>query len=421
MRRVMILFCCFLFVYNHNFNAKPIEINNNQTNVKSIEKRIKNQENIVFSSEDVLFFYYKQVLDGKTLNEEKFVSFDTFCKLYYENDIDISLYASLWNDINHEDYDIINFDALTSKINRSLEVEKYILDSHTYDVTPTSVFKRQPIMKFDYYSLLYPGDIVFETNTTLTLGHMAVITNLSKQSAEYGTYCETIESVKGPGVVYGFLDDERIARFGVKILRVYQSGRFWDNAYNFLIDQVGKGYSLEYWHGHTDGETTQKWYCSELVWAAYYNAGIDIVTMNGIGYGEEGNSASPIPSQIYLSDFTSEIQFNEIFLDLSILKKNGNVWTIRVTNPNKFDVTVQYNAKMCFLDDCLKWDDVLNDIENENILRYSYNDIEIRENWFADAITTRFVENGFSYCTYANSLVANTKNMVLRTAILFND
>lgn len=75
------------------------------------------------------------------------------------------------------------------------------------------------------------------------------------------------------------LDDDRVGDKGVSVYRVTRATNSQKtSAVNFCIGQLGKGYSLDFAKDTSSSE--KNWYCSELVWAAYYNLGIDIETTN---------------------------------------------------------------------------------------------------------------------------------------------
>ena len=47
----------------------------------------------------------------------------------------------------------------------------------------------------------------------------------------------------------------------------------------FAVSQLGKGYRLDL--GKNTSGNEKDWYCSELVWAAYKNQGVDLETSSG--------------------------------------------------------------------------------------------------------------------------------------------
>lgn len=94
------------------------------------------------------------------------------------------------------------------------------------------------------------------------------------------------------------------------------------------------------------------------------------------------------------------------YLQLEIEGKNGNTWIINVGNWLNFDVTVQYNSKMCNFNDAKNWNG-LKDVKTLNISRNQEKTIDISENWFATSIAVSYQRNGKRYITYADKLNTN--------------
>lgn len=79
------------------------------------------------------------------------------------------------------------------------------------------------------------------------------------------------------GVVRSILDDSRVDDKDVSIYRVSDaSSSDKDDAVAFCWGEFGSSYILDFSKDKSSSETD--WYCSELVWAAYYNQDIDIET-----------------------------------------------------------------------------------------------------------------------------------------------
>ena len=73
----------------------------------------------------------------------------------------------------------------------------------------------------------------------------------------------------------GILDDTRADEKGVNILRVWKATTTQKNkAVSFCVGELGANYKLDFQKDTSASEID--WYCSELVWAAYYNQGIDL-------------------------------------------------------------------------------------------------------------------------------------------------
>ena len=101
------------------------------------------------------------------------------------------------------------------------------------------------------------------------------------------------------GVVLGILDDTRYDERGVYLYYVYDaSSTVRSNAVDFCVDQLGKDYNFGGLPGGTGtycnvSRGSNAWYCSELIWAAYFNEG------NGINlYGNSVPSNPYTPWQV---------------------------------------------------------------------------------------------------------------------------
>lgn len=82
-----------------------------------------------------------------------------------------------------------------------------------------------------------------------------------------------------PPVTHGVLDDERYDYRGVDVYYVANASYTQkSNAVEFCLSQIGKPWSLEVslLAGVSHSSNTVNWYCSELAWAGYYNAGINL-------------------------------------------------------------------------------------------------------------------------------------------------
>lgn len=142
--------------------------------------------------------------------------------------------------------------------------------------------------KYNILSTVQKGDIVQETAggiATIT-GHIAIVEGQFWDSSFRQSYIRLIESGTS-GVVYGVLDDERYEVRGINVYNVTNATSTQKTqAISFCISQLGKPYN---WtalsaavvapgvrvHLSSDGNRADSWYCSELVWAAYYNQGIN--------------------------------------------------------------------------------------------------------------------------------------------------
>lgn len=169
--------------------------------------------------------------------------------------------------------------------------------------------------KYDRYKLLKTvkvGDIIYEANGGDSItpgfgisGHIAVVhkfivhTKYIYHGESYaGSYSvrqiQLIEAIE-PRVCYSLLDDVRCDERGVTILRSNQlTDSKWKTVRGFLEAQIGKGFSFFdtiYYDTFLEGRkaqliplprnkdiNTERWYCSELAWAAFLSVGIDLET-----------------------------------------------------------------------------------------------------------------------------------------------
>lgn len=142
--------------------------------------------------------------------------------------------------------------------------------------------------KYNLLDVVKKGDVIYEANGGFGItGHIAIVDGIytKKDGSKYIRLIEAISNDYG-GVTRSILDDTRVDEKAVTILRV--SGATSSNiksAVNFCRGEVGSTYKLDVPAKDTSSDETD-WYCSELVWAAYKNQGIDI-EVGGL-HGEPG-------------------------------------------------------------------------------------------------------------------------------------
>ncbi len=169
----------------------------------------------------------------------------------------------------------------------------------------------EPSQRADYstYNILSTvkkGDIVEETTGGIAaiVGHIAIVEGKYWDSTHKQYYIRTVEAT-WPTVTHGALDDERYDERGVNVYYVTDaSSSQKTGAVNFCIGQIGKPWwpDIPAFTELNANEDNTNWYCSELVWAAYYSRGINL----------NGNS---IPKHIYMpSDLasSSELTYRDV-------------------------------------------------------------------------------------------------------------
>ena len=231
--------------------------------------------------------YESIVAYAKTSNIPLDLSFDTFVQEYeISGYTDVSEYASLY-------YNILKTPVNT----RSSSGSKW------YYNTGTSLPQVADYSKYNLLSTVQKGDIIYESKGGFGItGHIAIVEGIYYSSTYNQSYIRVIEAVSN-GVARGVLDDTRIDDKGVSILRVSGANITQkSSAVNFCISQLGKNYMIDFAKNTSADESD--WYCSELVWAAYYNQGINIETTGW--YNEPGIT----PRDINNSSKVTVIPFN---------------------------------------------------------------------------------------------------------------
>ena len=133
---------------------------------------------------------------------------------------------------------------------------------------------------YDILSTVKKGDIIRETSGGIAslVGHIAIVEGKYWDSTYQQWYIRTVEATL-PTVTHGALDDARYDHRGVEVYYVTDaSSTKKTDAVNFCLGQIGKPWSLEVplLSSVSYNSDTKNWYCSELVWAGYYNAGINL-------------------------------------------------------------------------------------------------------------------------------------------------
>ncbi len=88
-------------------------------------------------------------------------------------------------------------------------------------------------------------------------------------------YIRLIEATPDYGVARGILDITRFEERQIRIYRVKNATSEQKNiALSFCVGELGAKYKLDL---HRDISSSEvDWYCSELIWAAYISAGINL-------------------------------------------------------------------------------------------------------------------------------------------------
>lgn len=400
----------------------------NEATSNNVEKVLENETNLVLSYKDIFREYYKLTLSKlDEMNKSVDFTFEDFCDNYYASNLKLSDYVeSCIHESATEEFAMRSLVPLRAS---SSSDEKYILKGNISaptnsdgsvnpyfdpDYTPASAIQRDiNYASSSAYSKVADGDIVIETHTSqFNMGHAAFVYNTAKHANGklYGrsTYIQTIEAVGG-GVQFGFLDDDRMVKFGVVIVRPKDTyGSTVSNAKYFIYKQLGKPYYLPIDQGsYQTSIYSSHWYCSELIYAAYYYGGKTIASPTSEGW--------IWPWNIQWSNKIDFVSYNNT-LDIEYFGKTNGKFKVRIYNRTGSTREVYYNSKLCFLNDAKNWSN-LHDWQNNHVSIQNGKsaDVLISSNWFADTFAISYVNGSSRYITYANDI-----NGTLRISIYKN-
>jgi uncharacterized protein YycO len=173
-----------------------------------------------------------------------------------------------------------------------------------WDNTGTTLPQIPNYKKYDLIHKVKAGDIIFQgTGLWGLTGHVAMVEGIFHDKNLNTDYIRVIESniftqgkhVVANGVVRSVLDDNKADFTKTSIYRVNNSSQSKiAGVVNFEINQLGKHYNIDYFK-YSSSPNNKSWYCSELVWAAWKNQGVNI----------ENSSWTRTPGVISPRDVTS--------------------------------------------------------------------------------------------------------------------
>lgn len=140
--------------------------------------------------------------------------------------------------------------------------------------------------RYNIMQIAQRGDIIFdEEGSGGVFGHVAIVEG-NYYSSEYDCYyVSLIESVAWK-VSRGLIDAVRADERNSYLYKVYTAtAEQKDLAVEFCERQLGEYWEINITHNYS--ESNSAWMCSQLVWAAYKNQGVDIELNGGPG-GEIG-------------------------------------------------------------------------------------------------------------------------------------
>lgn len=181
----------------------------------------------------------------------------------------------------YEDSEYSSIQEYALSIERTIDGESELYSSspsssadYWFYNTGTTLPQEPNYSKYNLLKVVKKGDIVYDANGAWGItGHIAIIEGLY-YSAKYSTYYIRVIEAIGDGVCRGVLDDYRVDERASSIYRVNcATNANINSAVSFCLGQLGKPWKIH--PGKYTSASSAYWYCSELVWAAYYNQGID--------------------------------------------------------------------------------------------------------------------------------------------------
>lgn len=229
-------------------------------------------------------------------SEDNVLSFEDFLLAFNESEFsDAGLFLqSLMEDISQN----------SSTVLPEPDISPHSANGKWYFDTGTSLPQKANYSSYNLLTTARKGDIIYETTGDLApiAGHASIVEGVFWSSTYNQFYIRVIEAIS-KGVRRGVFDEQRLADKSGTILRVLSASEDQRNsAVVFCISQLGKKYSL-----HTpkhSSASSERWYCSELVWAAYKNQGIELHNIPTAG--------EVFPADLYASNKTSIVGYSSI-------------------------------------------------------------------------------------------------------------
>lgn len=243
---------------------------------------------------------YNDVINYLARNKiEAELSYSTFQSEYYNtNSSNIQEYTQMY-------YNLFKDNSDTTLVIKDVPFIGSSKGDKWYYNTGEKLPQKANYTKHNLLRIVEPGDIIYEQEGGYGItGHIAIVEGIYYDSKYRQNYIRIIEATTD-GVCRGVLDDERIDDKGVVVLKVRGASKSnISSAIAFCKSQIGKKYYLDFEKNTSKNE--KDWYCSELVWAAYYTEEIDIETTGKI------NEPGITSRDIKRSEKTEEKKFYEI-------------------------------------------------------------------------------------------------------------
>lgn len=298
MKKILCLFITCVMLFSMSATAFAADSDELLASDIPLLETVVTTENVTDSNNDSFTATITENLDLEVAS-----AYEAFCEYVSEHDLPVSVSLETFTDgyyqdeyVSVDEYLQLCLDELSQLV---FEGEESVApasaatssDDTWFYNTSTQLYQKPNYSKYNLLEIVKPGDIVFEAagGSGLT-GHCVIVEGIyySSEYAQY--YIRIVEAIgylsgsvgEGEGVCRGILDDDRLDSRRGTILRVNDADDTdKTNAIAFCVSQIGKEYEV-LTGGHSTASTTTDWYCSELVWAAYYNQDIDLESSRGV-------------------------------------------------------------------------------------------------------------------------------------------
>lgn len=237
-------------------------------------------------------------------------SFDISIEDFYES-FCLGQYVSIEEYLSSCKEEVLKYTESNVLSNSSAPVRSNVENSYWYYNTGLTSPQKPNYSRYNLLNIVQKGDIIHESGNH-TFHHAAIVEGIYYDWRYGQYYIRLIEVIgystgtgEGDGVCRSILDDDRFDEREGTILRLksaYYNESKVNSAIAFCVSQIGKSYSL----GVLDNSYSSSepdWYCSQLVWAAFYNQGINIRTLDVVGiHPDEFLSSSKLET---IASFTS--------------------------------------------------------------------------------------------------------------------
>lgn len=221
-----------------------------------------------------------------TLDAEIMASYERFCEYIDQHDIladvEYDVYAKgFWSSgyssvAQYESVFKAQFNVGVASQTRSSSSGsgKYYYDTGT--VCPANAVYSNAT--YNLLNTVKKGDLIFEDagGPAGLTNHIAIVEGKFYDYSQGRFYIRLVEAID-KGVKRGILDDTRFSERQGTVLRISSASTVQkNNALSFAVDELGGSYWFDGAWDTSSAETD--WYCSELAYAAYYNAGITLAS-----------------------------------------------------------------------------------------------------------------------------------------------